>query len=321
MKISFAPMEGITIFCYRNVHHELFPDGVDRYYTPFLSIYKDHAIKKRDIREILPENNKYTLDLIVPQIMTNKASEIIWALGELKSRGFREINLNMGCPVATVVSKHKGSGMLEDPAMLDEIFREVFASDVVVDIEFSVKTRIGLRDPEEFRDILPVLNKYPFSNVIIHPRIRKQMYSGEPNMEIFKWAYDNSVNPVSYNGNIFTTDDYKRISEQFPDLKEIMIGRGLIGNPALAREIIGGEKLSQEEIRGFIEKMEEEYHNIIPGDIQVIHKMKELWAYMGKRFMPQDGKPVEDYIHKIMVSKSAADYRHAVRALYRACSV
>ncbi len=321
MKISFAPLEGITIYCYRNVHHEMFPEGVDSYYTPFLSIYKDHAIKKRDMREILPENNKDTMNMIIPQIMTNKAQEIIWALGELKNRGFKEINLNMGCPVATVVNKHKGSGMLEDPSRLDEIFEEVFESEVIKDIEFSVKTRIGLRNPEEFKEILPVLNKYPFSNVIIHPRIRKQMYSGEPDMEIFKWAYDNSSNPVSYNGNIFTPMDFDRVKEKFPDLKEIMIGRGLIANPALAREIAGGAALSQDEIKGFIEKMEDEYHSIIPGDVQVIHKMKELWAYMGKQFKPQDGKNIEDYIHKIMVSKSAAEYRNAVRALYIACSV
>ena len=108
MRTSFAPMEGITIYCYRNAHHQLFEQGIDVYYTPFLSIYKHHSIKKRDMREILPEHNAERGIRIIPQIMANEADEIIWALNDLHTRGYDEINLNMGCPVGTVVTKHKG---------------------------------------------------------------------------------------------------------------------------------------------------------------------------------------------------------------------
>ena len=321
MRISYAPMEGITIYCYRNAHSRLFPEGIDRYYTPFLSVYKQHAIKKRDMREIAPENNALVEGRLIPQIMTNKADEIIWALSEMHERGFEEVNLNMGCPVGTVVSKHKGSGMLEEPAALDELFAQVFESEEIKHTALSVKTRIGLKDPKEYIEIFPVLNKYPFCNVIVHPRVRTQMYQGEPDMEIFKWAYENSKNPISYNGNIFTKDDYDRIVSEFPDLKEVMIGRGLVANPGLAREIVTGQVMGQDELRSFIETMEKEYKVEIPAEESIMHKMKEIWFYVGGNFKTTDGSKIEPYIHKIRVSKNPSEYRNAVRNLYRSCGV
>ncbi len=321
MRITFAPMEGITVYCYRNLHHELFSEGIDKYYTPFLAVHKHHAFKKRDIREVLPEDNPGMEDLIIPQIMTNKAEEILWALNELYERGFNEVNLNMGCPVSTVVSKRKGSGMLAEPAYLDELFSEVFAGNIPEGMKFSVKTRIGLTDPEEFKAVLPVLNKFPFSSVIIHPRVRTQMYKGEPDMEQFRWIYENSTNPIGYNGNIFTVEDYLRIKEEFPNLTEVMLGRGIVSNPALGREIAGGDKLSSDEIKNFVEGMEAAYKIMIGGDIQVMHKMKELWFYLGNNFVPKNGTDIEPYIHKIRVSRDISEYRNAKRALYRDCEI
>ena len=321
MRTSFAPMEGITIYCYRNAHHSLFGEGIDVYYTPFLSIYKHHSIKKRDMREILPEHNSDRGIRIIPQIMANEADEIIWALNDLHLRGYDEINLNMGCPVGTVVSKHKGSGMLEDPDRLYELFSRVFDDKITSEVKFSVKTRLGLNDPHEFEQILPVLNKFPFSEVIIHPRVRTQMYKGVPDMELFEWAYENSTNPVGYNGNIFKPEDFNRITEKFPNLYEVMIGRGLVANPALAREISGGDGITLEELKGFIEKLESSYKEEIHADESIMHKMKEIWFYVGGLLVKDDGSDAESYIHKIRTSKNISEYRNAVRSVYKNCRI
>ena len=321
MRISFAPMEGITIYCYRNAHHHLFEEGIDVYYTPFLSIYKHHSIKKRDMREILPEHNAERGIRIIPQIMANEADEIIWALDYLHERGYDEINLNMGCPVGTVVTKHKGSGMLEDPERLQELFSKVFEDGVTDRVKFSVKTRLGLTNPEEFRRILPVLNMFPFSEVIIHPRVRTQMYKGVPDMELFEWAYENSTNPLGYNGNIFTPEDYRTIAAKFPNLSEIMRGRGIVANPALAREIAGGEEISLMELKNFIEKLEDSYREEIHADESIMHKMKEIWFYMGGLLVKEDGTDAESYIHKIRTSKNVAEYRNATRVVYKNCRI
>ncbi|SEM05458.1 tRNA-dihydrouridine synthase [Butyrivibrio sp. ob235] len=321
MRTSFAPMEGITLYCYRNAHHRIFEEGIDVYYTPFLSIYKHHSIKKRDIREILPENNSEQGIRIIPQIMANDADEIIWALGELHSRGYDEINLNMGCPVGTVVSKHKGSGMLEDPERLDVLFAEVFDDKITRDIKFSVKTRLGLVNPHEFEDILPVLNKYPFSSVIIHPRVRTQMYKGLPDIGVFSWAYENSKNPVGYNGNIFHVEDYQRIIGQFPDLCEVMLGRGLVANPALARQISGGSGITLLELKDFIRELENCYKVEIPAEESIMHKMKEIWFYVGNLLIQENGQAAEPYIHKIRTAKNIAEYRNAERAVFKNCII
>ncbi len=321
MRTTFAPMEGITIYCYRNAHHKIFGEGIDYYYTPFLSVYKHHAIKKRDMREIIKENNLEKGVKIIPQIMTNKADEIIWALRELKSLGYDEINLNMGCPVGTVVSKDKGSGMLREPDRLYEIFSEVFEDEITEQVKFTVKTRLGLSDPHEFENILPVLNKFPFDEVIIHPRVRTQMYKGTPDMEVFRWAYENSKNPVGYNGNIFTVDDYKKIMEEFPDLEEIMIGRGLVSNPALAREILTGKEITIEEIKEFMDELQVRYKDEIFSDDSIMHKMKEIWFYVGNLLEKKDGTEADTYIHKIRTSKNVSEYRNAVRTVYKECRI
>ena len=317
MRTTFAPMEGITVYCYRNLHHKMFPEGIDYYYTPFLSVYKHHAIKKRDRREIIPENNPGMMNMLIPQIMTNNADEIIWAMEELSKLGFMEVNLNMGCPVSTVVSKHKGSGMLEEPDRLNNLFKEVFASEIANDIKLSVKTRLGLKNAEEFKKILPIFNKYPFSNVIIHPRVREQMYNGSPDMEMFDWAYQNSDNPVSYNGNIFSSEDYRKIRELYPDLKEVMIGRGLVANPALVREYVSGDSIKGEELLEFASCLELAYKAEIPGEEQIMHKMKEIWFYLGNSFRMREGMDSEPFIHKIRVAKTLSEYRNAVRELKR----
>ncbi|WP_029324567.1 tRNA dihydrouridine synthase [Butyrivibrio sp. AE3004] len=321
MRTTFAPMEGITIYCYRNAHHKVFKEGIDYYYTPFLSIYKHHAIKKRDMREILPENNKDKGIRIIPQIMANEADEIIWALNDLYERGYEEVNLNMGCPVGTVVSKNKGSGMLLNPDKLHEIFSRVFDEEITEKIKFTVKTRLGLENSHEFEDILPVLNKFPFGQVIIHPRVRKQMYQGTPDMEVFEWAYENSTNPVGYNGNIFSAGDYADIAGKFPNLSEIMIGRGLVANPALAREIKTGEHITFEELKEFMTELQNCYKDEIFADESIMHKMKEIWFYVGNLLEKEDGTDSDPYIHKIRTAKNIADYRNAVRVIYNECRI
>ncbi len=319
MRNTFAPMEGITIYCYRNTHHKYFGNDLDYYYTPFLSIYKHHSIKKRDMREILPENNSEKGIVIIPQIMANDSDEIIWALHDLHERGYDEINLNMGCPVGTVLSKNKGSGMLADPDRLYEIFSRIFDDKITSEIKFTVKTRLGLTDPHEFENILPVLNKFPFGAVIIHPRVRTQMYKGIPDMEMFKWAYENSTNPVGYNGNIFVPEDYYKIINEFPNLYEVMMGRGLVANPALAREIKNGQKMNLEELKGFMTDLEKNYKIEIPADESIMHKMKEIWFYVGNLLVKQDGSSSEQLIHKIRTAKNIAEYRNAVRTVFREC--
>ncbi len=183
-KIDFAPMEGITGFVFRNAFHQVF-SGVDRYYTPFLSPGPDIGIPKRDRRDILPENNRGVP--VVPQILTNRAEDFLKTAELLYDFGYREVNLNLGCPSGTVVAKKKGAGFLSEPALLKNFLDDVFygASRMMPDLRISVKTRIGVNSPEEFPPLLAMFRQYPMSELIIHPRVRKEQYKGLVHMDVF----------------------------------------------------------------------------------------------------------------------------------------
>ena len=271
-KIDFAPMEGITGFVFRNAFHQVF-SGVDRYYTPFLSPGPDIGIPKRDRRDILPENNRGVP--VVPQILTNRAEDFLKTAELLYDFGYREVNLNLGCPSGTVVAKKKGAGFLSEPALLKNFLDDVFygASRMMPDLRISVKTRIGVNSPEEFPPLLAMFRQYPMSELIIHPRVRKEQYKGLVHMDVFAGAakaFEAAYVPeagaacsmavsggaisggaathgsaasdtiLTYNGDIIDCVDILRIGTQFPVVTRVMCGRGLLRNPCLAEEFFSG---------------------------------------------------------------------------------
>ncbi len=227
--ISFAPMEGITGPTYRKVHREFF-GGVDRYYTPFLAANKNHKFKHRETREFLPYD-----PCLVPQVLTGNAADFVWAAKTIAEAGYEEVNLNLGCPASTVVTKKKGAGLLADTYALECFLDDTFSAADLPKI--SVKTRIGFDDPKEAEYLGELYANYPFCEVIIHPRVRRDFYSGMPDLEAFRIMKDKLSCPVCYNGDIRTVADAIKISEMFPDVQHIMIGRGLVADPALAEEI------------------------------------------------------------------------------------
>ena len=218
-KIQFylAPMESVTGYVYRNAYHAMFGD-MDKYVTPFIAPSKKKILKTRERKDVAPEHNQGMY--VVPQILTNDAEQFLTTCNMLSELGYQEVNLNLGCPMATVVSKKKGSGFLEDPERLDRFFDAVFEGISKLPEErsckVSVKTRIGVEFPEEFADILRVYNRYPISEVIIHPRLQKDFYNNHPNLGVFAEALKECVHPVCYNGDIFTVEDYHAFREKFP---------------------------------------------------------------------------------------------------------
>ena len=183
MKYYFAPMEGITGYIYRNVHHRFFP-GMDKYFSPFISPGTKKTMTPKELRDILPENNQdYTL---IPQILTNRSGDFLRLCRDLKEYGYKEVNLNLGCPSGTVVAKKKGAGFLEYPNELDRFLEEIFAG---TDLKISIKTRIGKDDPEEFEKLLEIYNKYPLEELIIHPRVQTDYYKNSLIWRTLKWLW------------------------------------------------------------------------------------------------------------------------------------
>lgn len=305
MKFYLAPMEGITGFVYRNSYEKFF-HNIDKYFTPFIVPTSSKSFKTKELRDILPENNKGMY--IVPQILTNDSEGFINTAEKLQQLGYNEINLNLGCPSGTVVSKGRGSGFLAKRDELDKFLDEIYIKD---DIEISVKTRIGRDEPEEFYELIKIYNKYPIKELIIHPRTREDFYGNTPNLEVFKDALSLSNNPVCYNGDIFTLENYKDFKSEFSEVNEIMIGRGILANPGLIDEISNDKVLDKEILKDFHDDILFNYREVFKDDNIALYRMKELWGYMIYIF--SDNKK---YSKKIKKSQNISTYQEAILELF-----
>ena len=322
MRYYFAPLEGITGYVYRNVHHEFFP-GTDRYYMPFVAPNYTKHFKGREKEDISPEHNAGIP--VVPQILSNKADEALWAIEALSDRGYEEINLNLGCPMPTVARKKKGSGLLmftdELDAYLDGVFSGVAArSSDRAPVKISVKTRLGTDSTEEADALIRIYNQYPISELIIHPRSQKDLYRGVADRAAFLRVFQNSENPVVYNGDLKTPQDVLQISEEcsrtVKPLDAIMIGRGFLADPSLVRQCQGGSRISVQELSAFHDELYHRFTETLPGQAVVISHMKELWFYMGGLF-PDGAKCLKE----IRRANNRVQYEAAVRVLLSTCRI
>lgn len=310
MKHYFAPMEGVTGYIYRNAHHGIF-DHIDKYFTPFIVPTQCKRLAPREFNDVLPEHNRGLY--VVPQILTNHGESFLWAAGELKQMGYEEINLNLGCPSRTVVSKNRGAGFLACPEELDQFLDRIFT---IGNMKISVKTRLGKDSPEEFYRLIEIFNQYPMEELIIHPRIQLDYYKNKPNMAVFKAALALSKNPLCYNGDIFTEEDYKSFREEFPQVECVMLGRGLVANPGLSQVLRGKAGLDKENFLCFHNQILEGYKEVMSGDRNVLFKMKELWVYMGAMFPEADR-----YLKKIRKAERLYAYLEAIDALLEHCEL
>ena len=277
MRYYFAPMEGLTDSIFRRLHHKYF-SGVDSYYMPFLSPTIHRTLTHKEDRE-LPMADSVSFRA-VPQVLTKVSEDFLWAARVCADRGYDEVNLNIGCPSGTVVSKGKGSGMLRDVPALDRFLEDIFASSP---IPVSVKTRLGMETAEEFPAILEVLNRYPIRELTIHPRVRKQFYDGTVSMDMFAYAAENSRNPLCYNGDLLSKAQTEEIALRFPTVEAVMIGRGLIADPGM---LCGGTEKTA--LEGFLRELLEVYEVEFGGSRNAMFRMKENWGFLHSRFEGSD---------------------------------
>ncbi len=312
MNLYFAPLEGIGGYIYRNAQAEFFAKA-DKYFSPFISPARERRIRKKEYRDVCPENNKSVY--LVPQILTNDAELFCRTAEELAGMGYEEVNLNLGCPSKTVVTKYRGAGFLAKPDLLDAFLEQIFEK---VQMRISIKTRIGMEDPEEFEHLLEIYNKYPVEELIVHPRVQTDYYKNHPRMDIFCFAVKHTAIPLVYNGDIFSRDDYHTRMKgvcsgdpENPGTAAVMLGRGVLADPALFGEIRGTERLEKKKLQAFHDRLIADYAEFLSGETNVLYKMKELWFYMAPMF-----ENYEKYAKRIRKSRKICEYREAVRSLF-----
>lgn len=304
--IYLAPMEGITGYLYRNVHRKYFKKA-DCYMTPFIATNQKGVLKTRDRDEVLPEHNQGIR--LVPQILSNNAKDFIQLARRLKEDyGYEEVNLNLGCPSKTVVTKKKGSGFLAYPEELDRFLDEIYRED---NVKISIKTRIGAAHPDEFYRLIQIYGKYPLSELIIHPRVQKDFYGNVPNRKVFFDVLSQCQCPLCYNGDIFNAEDLTAFENMHPEVERIMIGRGLLANPGLVDELDENWVSDKTCYYEFVKELGAAYGERISGERNVLFKLKELWGYMIRIFEDH-----ETYWKKIKKSKSLSEYHIVVDQLF-----
>lgn len=305
MEFYFAPLEGVTNYILRNAHKRHF-GTLDKYFAPFIVADQNEGFKSKDRNDLLPEHN---LGLsLVPQILTSRPEDFNYTLKKIESFGYESFNLNLGCPSGTVVSKKRGSGVLADLDQLRFLLEGIFN---VHTAQISIKTRIGIDDPEAFYQILQIYNEYPLHELIIHPRLQKDMYKNKPNLDMFGHAMATSKHSLCYNGDIFTMWDYQQIVTKFPQLEKVMLGRGLLMNPGLLMTIQTGEKASKASLLAYHDEIKAGYQAILSGDTNLLFKMKELWHYLQHSF-----ENPEKHMKKIKKAVTLTDYQTAVNRIF-----
>lgn len=304
LPVYFAPLEGVTDAAYRRVHHAHF-SGVSRYYIPFISPTQTLTLNSRELSNVSPEQNAGIH--AVPQVLTRNAEHFIWAARVLWDMGYDEVNLNTGCPSGTVTAKGKGAGMLARITELEMFLDEVYAQSP---IPISIKTRVGYASPDEFDRILDLFSQYPVRELIIHPRTREQFYKGTPHLEVYAQAFSKTRLPLVYNGDLFTAESCHAMEQRCPQTRALMLGRGLIANPALAREYAGGAPLEIDELRAFHDDLLREYIEKYPRNV-VVARIREIMKNVACCFENPE-KPLK----AIRKANSLPQYEEAVNRLF-----
>lgn len=305
MKYYMAPLEGITGHIYRTTYAKYF-GNIDKYFSPFISPNQKKICRTREKKDILPENNAGCF--LVPQIMTNQAEMFLQTVEYLQQFGYTEVNLNLGCPAATVVSRKKGSGFLTEPKKLESFLKEIYEG---TDVKISIKTRIGYESAEEFPILLSIFNQFPIYELIIHPRTREDFYQNTPNMQAFSYAEKQSKNILCYNGDLFCKKDYHTLVDNYPSLSRVMLGRGILQNPAIISSLKGETLPEKEKIKEFVKELCARYQTELYGERPVLFKMKELWHYLIQSFEAD-----EKIKKRIKKSQTISEYTLVVEELF-----
>lgn len=305
--LSLAPLRGLTDAIYRNTSARHF-QGFDTSIAPFLTTFEGTKVKSAKLQDLLPENNPSLP--VIPQILSKHPDQFIILADMLYDLGYETVNWNLGCPYPMVANKKRGSGLLPYPDEIEQ-FLELVQN---MKGSLSIKTRIGRYQPEEIKPLLTIFNNYPLTELIIHPRLGVQMYTGHPDLDTFTYCLATSVHPVTYNGDITTHNDYLQLKQQFPQINQWMIGRGALANPFLTEQIkgIATTERQRPRLQQFHADLFEQYAARLHGGSHLLGRMKAVWFYLADRL--SNPKKI---LKKIQKARSIATYQDIMENIFQ----
>ena len=307
-QIYFAPFQSITTHTFRKVYSQHF-SGIDKLFTPYFS--KLAASEKLTSKNLKALKNQVENGVkVIPQILSKDANEIIWFAHNCQQMGFKELNWNLGCPHPQVANKKLGSGLLPYPDLVDDILQKVMQE---INIPFSVKCRLGYNSSTEFTELIPVFNAHPINELTIHARTGRQLYSGQTDMDAFTRIAPQLNAPLVYNGDIFSLKDYVQFKERFPEVNNLMLGRGILTNPFLPAQIKGLDLTANPKahLRLFMDDLYYGYRKEKNNQLSLLSALKEYWTYLVYAF----DEPTKVF-RKLKKCKTFDAYEDAVYAIF-----
>lgn len=302
--ICLAPLRGVTVRTFRNIHAKYFR-APDRAVSPFIATVSGIKIKPVLLQDVNPALEQRIP--LIPQVIGKDPVQLRALLKAFKGLGYTCADLNAGCPWPFIIKKSRGAGLMRD--------ERLFASMLAVGCEempdgFSVKVRLGVDKPTLLAERMSLINSFPLREVAIHARTAKQMYEGTVLLDAFEQTYPLCKHPVVYNGDIRTGDDLKRLKARFPAITRWMIGRGLAANPFLMEDIRGTDQLPHDpkRLQAFLEAYLAACEQELHGPTSVLGRMKELWSYL-KAYFPQ-GEKLWD---QIKICRTLDEYRRTIQ--------
>ena len=273
-----APLQGFTEAAWRNAHARVF-GGVEAYYTPFVRLEKG-VIRNKDCREVSAAQN--AVGHLVPQLIASEPEEFVTLVRFLQTEGYQEIDVNMGCPFPMLTKRSKGSGILPHP---DKVAALLAAMTHFPEVAFSIKMRLGWESADEWKVLLPLLNESCVQQITLHPRLGKQQYKGEADRDSFRAFYEFCKVPIVYNGDLTNLPSIEQLISEFPRLKGVMLGRGLLADPSLAAAVHNGQPMDDATLYAKVSEMHqlmlEQYEQTIEGgEGQLLQKLKTMWEYL-----------------------------------------
>jgi tRNA-dihydrouridine synthase len=311
-QIYLAPLQGFTDVVYRNAYNDVFT-GIDAFFIPYISV-KNKQVLNKYAKEIRKENNQQKR--VIPQLLAKNADELLFLSDFLVQEGYSEINLNLGCPYPMVTNRGQGAGLLPHPEKIEEMLKTFYTK---FSIKLSVKMRAGLNSVVEIKNVIPVLNDFPLNEIILHPRIAKQLYTGTIDLEIFRFASEKLQHKLIYNGDIFSVSDFERVKNHFPETNGFMLGRGVLQNPFLPAEIKNLHPSNNERQNKLIEFHQlvlTNYIDRMDNEGNVLNKMKQFWIYFGNNFTNR-----EKLLKRIKKIRSLSDYKTEINSKFTGSSL
>ncbi|CAA3984104.1 tRNA dihydrouridine synthase B [Staphylococcus aureus] len=223
-----APMEDVTDIVFRHVVSEAArPDVFFTEFTNTESFCHPEGIHSVRGRLTFSEDDQP----VVAHIWGDKPEQFRETSIQLAKMGFKGIDLNMGCPVANVAKKGKGSGLILRPDVAAEIIQATKAGGLPV----SVKTRLGYYEIDEWKDWLKHVFEQDIANLSIHLRTRKEMSKVDAHWELIEAIKNlrDEIAPntlLTINGDIPDRKTGLELAEKY-GIDGVMIGRGIFHNP------------------------------------------------------------------------------------------